>query len=227
MEEDKSLDFAGIGKLAKAIPEKVYEQTSEVINSTFSNLISPITETTAGLGRYIRQKFDNMVEVEKALLTYSVQNALKKAKSNRLLMKPEQRPKELITIMDALSKETDPLLNTLWTNLLCSELTNQNSHPFFISILQSLSRKDAEILSRLHDYDATGEKKSNILISRPYIQYWVTENGAKPEEWSFSCSFLCEMGLASTVTPEQSENHGAVILYRTDVGRSFLEAVTS
>jgi ribosomal protein S16 len=168
-----------------------------------------------------------MVEVEKALLTYSMQNALKKAKSDRLLMKSEQRPKELITIMDALSKETDPLLNTLWTNLLCSELTNQNSHPFFISVLQSLSRKDAEILSRLHDYDATGEKKSNILISQPNIQYWVTENGAKPEEWTFSCSFLYGMGLASTVTPKESENHGTVILYRTDVGRSFLEAVTS
>ena len=60
---DHSLDLTGIGKLATAIPDEVYCQTSDTINTSFEKLVSPITEFTSGLGRLIKQKFDKKTVV--------------------------------------------------------------------------------------------------------------------------------------------------------------------
>ena len=66
-DEDSGLDIAGFGKIAKAIPPKVFERSASALITTFEQLVAPITESTSGLGRYLRQKFDNMVEVERAI----------------------------------------------------------------------------------------------------------------------------------------------------------------
>src|SRR6266850_8567238 len=79
--DSEGLDVAGFGKIAKAIPAKVYQRSAEVVLTTFQDLIAPITETTSGLGRYIRQKFDAMVEVEKALATYTLEEATVRAQA--------------------------------------------------------------------------------------------------------------------------------------------------
>jgi hypothetical protein len=77
----EGLDIAGFGKIAKYIPKEVYIRSAETLLSTFKKLVSPITETLDGFGRYLRQKFDNMVEVEKAIATYTIEKSVARAKS--------------------------------------------------------------------------------------------------------------------------------------------------
>ena len=38
----------------------------KTVLTMLEQLASPVTEATVGLGRYVKQKFDNMVDVEKA-----------------------------------------------------------------------------------------------------------------------------------------------------------------
>ena len=224
--EEKGSELLELEEVAKAIPDSVYEQTSETINTTFIKLVAPITESTSGLGRYIQQKFDNMVEVEKSLLTYSIQNAQNRAIEKNLKIGHVRSPKNLIKIMEEVSKETESILNTLWTNLLCSELTNGNSHPFFVDVLSRLSVKDAQILQSLNTFDNIGSIESNALILPHRITSWVLEDNSTIHKWDFSSSLLVELGLAKTVTPStRVKGTGTVILYRTDIGEDFLNAV--
>jgi hypothetical protein len=169
-----------------------------------------------------------MVEVEKSLLTYSLKKAQYKIKSDGKIIKENLHPKELIKIIEEISKETDPLLNVLWTNLLCSELTDENAHPFFINILQSFSPKEAIILSSLNSFNNIGKVDSNVIIFPYKITSWVKEDCGEITPWDLSCKLLCEFGLADTVTPAHhtSGNHNA-ILYRTEIGDEFIKAVNN
>lgn len=95
--DDKSIDIIGFGKVAKAIPPKVYEKTATTVLTTFEQLTAPLTEMTTGLGRYLRQKFDNMVEVEKAIATHTIEQALLRARakaerSGTALLPPNRGP---------------------------------------------------------------------------------------------------------------------------------------
>ena len=226
--DDKSLDLIGLGRLAKSIPDSVYNQTTETILTTFEKLIAPITETTSGLGRYIRQKFDTMVDIEKSLFLYSMQNVHDKLAKKKLNVDHVPTPKILIKAMEEVSKETDPLLNVLWTNLLYSQLIDQRSHPYFINILSNLSATEALLLESLNSFDDIGEISKNILILPHKITSWVIKNEGIDRDWDFSCSLLCEFGLTKTVTPsKRKEGEGTVILYRTDIGDEFLKAVTN
>jgi hypothetical protein len=74
-EEDKSLDFTGIGKVAKAIPAKSWNILVTTACDTFSQLIAPITATTYGLGRLIQAKFNGMTDVQKVLAADAVNRA--------------------------------------------------------------------------------------------------------------------------------------------------------
>jgi hypothetical protein len=175
--DDKSIDLTGIGKLAKSIPPYVYNRTTETITTTFEKLIAPITETTSGLGRYIRQKFDNMVDIEKSLLIYSIQRVHDKLDKNKIHFGHAPTPKTLIKTMEEVSKETDPLLNVLWTNLLYSQLVDQRSHPYFVNILSNLSAKEALLLESLNSFDDIGEiSKPTVLILPHKITSWVNKN---------------------------------------------------
>src|SRR3569833_1528898 len=73
-------DLAGLGNVATAKPKEEFERTTSSLLTTFEELAAPITETTSGLGRYLRQNFDNMVDVEKAIATYTLEKALHRAK---------------------------------------------------------------------------------------------------------------------------------------------------
>jgi len=224
--ENKSLDIFGLGDLAKSIPPSVYEQTMTTITSTFEKIISPLTETTYGIGRLIKQKFDNKVEIEKSLFIYALQQALEKIHSKGLSINQITNPKNLTKILDEVSQETDPLLNVLWINLLCSELTNQKAHPFFINTLSSLSAKEALLLESLNSFNDAGEKSVNVVTFPHSIKGFVKQNNGKVFEWDFSCKLLCEYGLAQTVTPgTYKRGQHIVILYRTSIGDEFLNAV--
>jgi len=177
--ENESFDIIGFGKIAKAIPPQVYERSAETLLTTFEKLTAPITETTAGFGRYLRQKFDNMVEAEKAIATYSIEKAINKArlkaeKSGRLI-RPPLHPKSFIKAVEESSKETDPLLHEMWANLLASQLIDgQTSHPHFVEILPHFSPEEAQILISLLPMAAVGENAGCYFYATDdSFDYWI------------------------------------------------------
>lgn len=225
--EDRSIDLIGLGKLAKSIPDDVYLQASETVTSTFEKLIAPITETTSGFGRYIKQKFDNMVDVEKSLLTYAINNAQIKIENQGRKITIPASPKSFIRAMEETSKEVDPLLNILWTNLLASQLSDDKCHPFFVDILSTLSSKEALLLARLKPFEHIGNISNNVLIRPHKIRKWATENKGELNDWDLSCSILCEFGLTNYLAPETHKpGDGNVLLYLTYVGKEFLDVVS-
>jgi len=228
----EGVDLAGIGKIAKAIPEEVYVQSADTLLTTFRKLVAPITEATGGLGRYIRQKFDNMVLVEKALATFTLEKAMRRAadKSNRYSSRivPPAHTKSFVNALEEASKETDPLLHELWANLLASQMTEGFSHPHFVEILSHLSPAEAQLLVSLRDLDGVGEHAGRyIIIFIDRIHAWITHaEDANPKSWNFSCSLLCQFGFADLLSRKGDNDDKPVILYRTASGSRFLKAVS-
>jgi len=216
--DNNSLDITGFGKIAKAIPDQVYIRSAKTLLITFEKLTAPITETTAGLGRYLRQKFDNMVEAEKAIATYTVEKAIIKARSKAektgRLVRPPLHPKSFVKAVEESSKETDPLLHEMWVNLLASQLIDDQSHPHFVEILPHFSQNEG----------------GYIFFTYDSFNYWIRKNGDSDlNKWTVSCVLLCESHFADILAPEkdkyEKEKH-VTILYRTVSGQSFLDAVT-
>ena len=232
--DKEGLDLIGIGKLAKAIPDDVYTQTTEVATTTFTKLIAPITESTSGLGRYIKQKFDNMVEVEQALAAYSVQNAITKAEvkanNNGTNIINPTHPKSFIRAIEESSKETDPTLHTMWENLIADQLVNINFHPHFVEILPHFSPIEANILVSLLNKEDTGIIDNSYLGGgHDWIRHWVRKEGETTlNKWTYSCVLLTEFQFADILPPKnETYNKGdkVTILYRTKAGNAFLETV--
>lgn len=229
--DNEGLDLAGFGKIAKAIPDQVYEQTAATVLDTFEKLIAPITETTDGLGRYIRQKFDNMVDVERALGTYTLDNAIQRAASNAggLVLQPPQHTKSFVKSLEEASKETDPLLHEMWTNLLASQFIKGASHPHFVEVLPHFSPLEARLLLSLYPmHEVTNKRYDGYMgSSNSWIDYWIRKGGDELHPWNISCLLLLELGLVSFIPPpERYENKMVVLLHRTEVGTAFLSAVT-
>ncbi len=233
-EEKDGLDLVGLGKVAKAIPPEVYTQSTHALIETFNKLTAPITETTSGFGRYIKQKFDNMVEVEKALATYSVEKAIAKAEkkvsnSSASIISPVH-PKSFIKSLEEASKETDPILHEMWENLLADQLTNLNFHPHFVEILPHFSPLEARLLMSLLPKGQIGENSGcYIYYSDDSFKHWVRRSGDKLNDWGYSCILLCEFKFADILSPKEgdySREDKVTILYRTHAGDTFLSAVS-
>ena len=233
--DNNSLDITGFGKIAKAIPEQVYNRSAKTLLRTFEKLTAPITETTSGFGRYLRQKFDNMVEAEKAIATYTVEKAIikaeSKAKKTGRLVRPPLHPKSFVKAVEESSKETDPLLHEMWANLLASQLIDDQSHPHFVEILPHFSPTEAHILVSLFPISEVGKNKGGyIFFTYDSFNYWIRKNGDSDlNKWTLSCGLLCEFHFADILAPEkdkyEKEKH-VTILYRTVSGQAFLDAVT-
>jgi hypothetical protein len=229
--KDGSLDIAGFGKVAKAIPPKVYERSANALITTFQQVISPITESTSGLGRYIRQKFDNMVEAEKAIATYTVEKAIARARidaagSGKQLHAPIH-PKTFVKTIEEASKETDPLIHEMWTNLLASQLTEDIAHPHFVEVLSHFSPAEAGLLISLLPRSEIGENDGEYFGDPlDWFKYWIPKNGADQRPWTISCSILCEFQFAKVVAPKGGKPEWTSILYRTNVGATFLKTVS-
>jgi len=227
------LDVAGFGKIAKAIPPKVYERSATALISTFQQLVAPLTESTAGLGRYIEQKFDNMVAAEKAIATYTVEKAIHRAKARAKLtgkeITPPAHPKSFIKTIEEASKETDPLMHEMWTNLLATQLVaDSKSHPHFVEILPHFSPAEAKLLISLLPRSEIGETSGGYLFfSYDSFKHWVRTNEGPLNPWTMSCVLLCEFHFADIISPKIDDKKGITILYRTATGVAFLDAVTS
>lgn len=226
------LDLAGLGKLAKAIPEEVYNRTTESLLTTFEKLVAPITETTHGLGRYIHQKFDNMVRVEKAIATYTLEQACAKAKTKaaslQVITISPTHPKSFVKALEEASKETDPLLHELWASLLASQLLDGYCHPHFVELLPHFSPAEAKLLVSLRDWETVGEHGGGYLMF--YIDrfsHWIAHaDDNDPKPWTLSCTLLYEFGLADFLSTNGADDKHPPILYRTHSGTEFLKAVT-
>ncbi len=222
-------DLAGIGKIAEAIPDEVYTRTTESLVKSFESLVAPIVETSAGLGRYIRQKFDNMVDVEKALAIYGLEQAIAKANLEaRNGYKPTQLPrysKSFVRAIEEISRETNPQLHQWWVNLIASELVEGKCHPHLIEILPHLSSEEAKILSILRELNNVGENGGGYLLCyMDTFKHWVLGADDKNLKlWSVSCVLLVQLGLADILSINGNDN--TTILYRTTWGTQLLRAV--
>lgn len=226
------LDIAGFGKIAKAIPPKVYERSATTLLTTFQHLTAPFTETTSGLGRYLKQKFDNMVEAEKAIATYTVEKAISRAKDKAQLsgrdLQPPANSKTFVKAIEEASKETDPLLHEMWANLIASQLTDETCHPHFVEILPHFSPAEARLLISLHPLSEVGENDGGYLsASDDAFKYWISKAGGELNSWSISCVLLQEFRFADLVAPMGNKPESTAILYRTALGSAFLSAVST
>src|ERR1700722_7932850 len=145
--KNSGFDLVGLGKAAQAIPPEVYKQSAAAVCKTFESLVAPLTQTTDGVGRLIRQTFDNWVEVRKALGTYTLERALIRAKERAekqgKLLQPPTHPKTFLRALEEGSLETDSVLHEMWVNLLASQMIDRNSHPRFVGILAQLGPAEA------------------------------------------------------------------------------------
>jgi len=215
---DSSIDIIGLGKTAKAIPTEVYVETTRGLIDTFNKIISPLTETTSGIGRYIRQKFDNMVDTEKAIGAFSVQKAIEKAQKKNDLKEPKHL-KSFINSFGEASKETDPILHEMWVNILANQIVESNFHPRYVNILSSLSSDEANLLLKLNTKENIGKDFSVYFGSpRDGFHHFVIRN---PDdnlfEWSYSCNVILEFELAEVIAPYdgiyKKEDKVTILLY--------------
>lgn len=154
MSEDGTGDLAGIGKIAEAIPEAGWQKAIDTACDTFTDLIAPITRTTAGLGGLIQAKFDAMVDVQKVFAADAVERAQRKTQALSLPYNARPSARVLISAIDEASVESDDSLRDIWSNLIANELTRGNIHPEFPNILSRLSAADAIVLSEIAEKNA-------------------------------------------------------------------------
>ncbi len=235
-------DVAGFGKVAQAIPSEVYKRSAVTVLKTFESLVAPITQTTEGLGQLIRQTFDNWVEVRKAIGTYTLEQAVirAKAKTEKLgkVLQPPSHPKTFLRALEEGSLETDSVVHEMWVNLLASQLTDSDSHPRFVSILSSLGPEEARLLKSLKprpsDPHVTSFFGGHTASSGMYVN-WVSEIHDQGKPWNLSCTILCQHDLAS-ISPLQTSLEGTpggtkgklpVLLHLSPFGIEFMAIVDS
>lgn len=224
------LDLAGFGKIADAIPKAVYEQSAATLLTTFEKLTAPITESTSGIGRYLRQKVDNMVEVEKAIATYTLDKAVRRAKkrseSLQINLKSPIHQKSFIKAIEEASKETDSVLHEMWANLLASQMSDGDSHPHFVETLTHFGPAEARLLVSLHPKSDIGEHDDYISVHPEPPLPWIrmnTDNAVKG--WNMSCDLLYEFRFIH-LAAAKGDGRNLSIIYRTFVGSAFLATVS-
>lgn len=143
-----SLDVTGIGKAMQSIPPSSWEKIVETACTTFEKIVSPLTETTHGVGRLIQAKFDRLIDAQKVLAVEVIETATHKAKLSTHTVKPP-KPQILLQVIENSANETDETLRDLWSNLLAQEMTTQEIHPEVGRILSRLSSQDAQLLAQI------------------------------------------------------------------------------
>ena len=221
MSESKGgLDLGGLGKIAEAIPREGWNKIIDTAAETFSDLIAPITKTTAGLGGLIQGKFDAMIDVQKVFAADAVYRA--RLKCEQVGGEPNPRPSARVVIdaIEEASVESDDNLREIWSNLLANELTSGGVHPEFPKILARMSADDAHLLSSV-----TSDSKSNLnrklanKVTAEIIHAFGISVGLswKRSKSSFSIEHLERLGLIR-------EADGEIAL--TKFGEQFVRAVS-
>lgn len=143
---EKSLDLAGLGKAAHAIPPDAWRK---VVDAALE-IIRPFTALLGGTGRLIEQKFNRLTEAEKVSVAGIVEQARPRLEeASRRRDRPEPNGKVLTGIIEGSAVETDATIRGLWANLLANEVTEGGVHPEFLGILQRMNHNDAIRLAEL------------------------------------------------------------------------------
>jgi len=217
-DDDKSLDLTGLGKVAKAIPASSWNRIVKTVCDTFSDLIAPITETSSGLGRLIRSKFDGLVDVQKVLAADAMRRA--KNKVERAERKPKNRPKSavLVVALEKASIESDDTLRDIWANLIANEILENEVHPEFPRILERLSSKDAVTLAEIAESDKTAAVKKMAKAYMAQVKILGIDITAILEESTdFSREHLKNLQLIRQTSGQW---------FLTKIGQEFLKSVT-
>lgn len=217
-DEEKSLDITGIGKVAKAIPANSWNRLVKTACETFSQLISPITATTYGLGQLIQAKFDGMVDAQKVLAADAVARAKEKVENSA--KQPKGNPKAIILVkaIENASNESDENIREIWANLIANEIISNDVHPEFPRILERLSPNDAAVLAEIGGRTGKDSVKNSvraIIISLSFMGVHFSD--FLEEETDFSREQLENLNLI-----KKSTGHWELTL----VGEEFLKAVT-
>jgi hypothetical protein len=225
-------DFAGIGKVAQAIPSEVYKQTTATVLKTFESLVAPLTQTADGMGRLIRQTFDTWIEVRQAIGTYTLQQAVIRAKARMekqgKTLQPPTHPKTFIRALEEGSLETDSVMHEMWVNLLASSLSDRDSHPRLVSILSQLGPAEARLLGTLQPYPKNPRMDHFLGGSKGHSGMktsWVSDLDGPDQPWNVSVTSLCQQSLADISPIKDAKSAGPVLLHLTPFGMEFLAIV--
>lgn len=196
MSDDNSLDFTGMGKLAKAIPATSWNRLVKTACDTFTSLLSPITSSTSGFGRLIQAKFDGMVDAQKVLAADSVRRAKEKVEMTGRKPKGNPRSSILIKSIENASTETDNNLRDIWSNLIANEILDNQVHPEFPRLLERLSSNDAVTLADI----ANKSGKDAVIRATHAVVYGLRIMGVNfsalvEEDTDFSREHLMNLNL--------------------------------
>ena len=161
-EDDTGLDLVGIGKLAQAIPDTAWKKLVDTACDTFTQIISPLTSTTAGLGRLIEAKFDGMVEAQKVYAAETVQRAQKKIQQSNQEIKGKLKSVVIINAIEKASIESDEGFREIWANLIANEFLAGQVHPEFPRVLERLSYEDAIVFLEIAEKNQKDKVKRAI-----------------------------------------------------------------
>ena len=194
--DDSSLDLSGAGKLAQAIPKEGWKKLINTACDTFSDLIAPITKTTAGLGGLIQAKFDAMLDTQKVFAADAVYRAKEKVDHTGRTVSSIPKAKVLIPSIENASTETNDGLREIWANLIANEMLDANVHPEFPSILNRLSSNDAMVLADIAENNKKAKVKSAAKALAGSIKIiGISVDFAFEEPGDFSREHLERLGL--------------------------------
>lgn len=166
MTDETSLDVAGLGKLAKAIPAKAWMQIVDTACCTFREVVAPLTASTGGIGRLIDAKFDRLVDAQKVLAADTFAKAAEKASRKAGgTAKDFGSARVVLVVMEMSSLETDPVLRELWANLLADEISSGNVHPEFPTLLSKFSAQDAQVLAGVAQSSIKNDTRLFIVVN--------------------------------------------------------------
>ncbi len=211
----------------EAIPESAWTELVGTATATFRDLLRPITATTGGLGRWLEQKFANMVEVEKVLVADGLAKAKKKIDASERSIAPKQNLATLGQLVEGVSHANEALTREMWINLLSRDLSAEGVHPEFISILKRISPADAQLLVEVAEKSQAAKQRlmmerliqssragfmSNSVSSLLFVRIVA---GRKP--FDLSEAILQSLNLIQIESGSR---------YLTEFGKKFLEAVS-
>lgn len=166
MSEETGLDIVGVGKLAKAIPQKAWVQLVDTACKTFREVIAPLTALTSGTGRLIEAKFDRLVDAEKVLAADAMAKAQEKITQSKKKPTGKAKASVVIAAIEATGTETDVVARELWSNLLAQEIITGDVHPEFPRILSRLGAGDAKLLAEIAEQEQDKSAQLKIALRR-------------------------------------------------------------
>ena len=204
MTGDQSLDIVGVGRLAKAIPASAWKRIVDTACSTFEKLISPFTETTSGIGRLIRAKFDRLSDPEKVAVASTIQSASEAVAASNLPKNKSFNHLILCKIIEHAESQTEPSLRELWSNLLGHEITKGSVHPEIADVLARLTTNDAILLLEIAK-EQKGFTFAKALKTLALNQVGLGPRSTKLSEVTFHNTILERLGLIKNVQKSSSK----------------------